>query len=82
LVLLLNGATMQDFSDYEKRINDIMAELRSELLTLMADKLLSSTNLAKAIGVNWITIHRFLVLGMPIKVVTMAKVQEFLEKNR
>jgi len=73
---------MQDFSDYEKRINDIMAELRSALFTLMTERLLSLRDLARAIGVNWITMHRFLVLGMPIKVVTMAKVQEFLEKHR
>lgn len=73
---------MQDFSDYEKRINDIMAELRSALFTLMTERFISMRDLAKTIGVNQITIHRFLVLGMPIKVVTMAKVQKFLEKHR
>lgn len=73
---------MQDFSDYEKRINEIMGELRAELLQVIADNLISFGYVAKAIGVNWLTIHRFLVLGMPIKVVTMAKVQKFLEKHR
>lgn len=71
---------MQHFEDYKKRIEEKMGESRGALLQLMAENLLCIRDISNEVGVDWVTMHRFLVQGLPIQIKTMVKVEKYLSK--
>ncbi len=56
-------------------------ELRTGVSKLIIQKGYTINTIAKALGMAWITLHRFLIDGTKLQLSTHLKICDFLEKN-
>ena len=73
---------MQQFDDYKKQLAEKRVGVRVALLECMAQNCDSLSEIAKKVGVCWMTMNRFLVKERSIDMQTLAKICAYLDEEK